>query len=376
MRVSDRYIGRQILKATAFAIIFLSVILILGTVLQQIRMLLVDFGAPLSVIGDLILGALPFSLIYTIPWAFLSAVLLVYGRMSRDQELTGFRVAGISLKRISLPVFIIAGVLSALCMWLNTQLSPQAAANVDKIKMKVFLSDPRSILSAAVEQDGLERLESSMRGTKAFIAKADGQLMDGLHIFRTPSRDNPGDRPVYVYAKKARLESDSTRNELRFRLFDAIFATTDENDQPQVVQTGEAVPVVLPYEISSDGRKKPKSMSNDEIREYLGSTEFHTKVPQRLQYKTMLRSLGEIQRRYSSSFACLAFAMVGIPLGIKARRKDTSTGLVLSLLIGTAYFASFSFDGTTMRSVYLVAWAPNVVCLVLGLFLFWRARFR
>ena len=84
----------------------------------------------------------------------------------------------------------------------------------------------------------------------------------------------------------------------------------------------------------------------------------------------------EIHRRYASSFACLAFAFIGIPLGIKARRKDTSSGLILSLLIGVAYFICGMLGGKSHTGVQLAAWAPNVVSVLLGLMLLRRARFR
>ena len=104
MRLSDRYIGRQVLVGTLFAILLLSTILVMGSLFQNIRMLIVELGAPPAIIGEFVLAAIPFSLIYTIPWAFLSAVLLVFGRLSSDNELTGFRVAGMSLSRLSVPV--------------------------------------------------------------------------------------------------------------------------------------------------------------------------------------------------------------------------------------------------------------------------------
>jgi lipopolysaccharide export system permease protein len=85
---------------------------------------------------------------------------------------------------------------------------------------------------------------------------------------------------------------------------------------------------------------------------------------------------GEIHRRFASSFACLAFAFIGIPLGIKARRKDTSSGLILSLLIGVAYFICGLIGGKSHTGVLLAAWAPNVVSVLLGLVLLRRARFR
>ena len=51
----------------------------------------------------------------------------------------------------------------------------------------------------------------------------------------------------------------------------------------------------------------------------------------------------EITKRYTFSLACLSFACVAVPLGMKSRRKDTSGGLVLSLLTTLAGIGLFAF---------------------------------
>ena len=76
--------------------------------------------------------------------------------------------------------------------------------------------------------------------------------------------------------------------------------------------------------------------------------------------------------------ACLAFAFIAVPLGLNSRRKDTSGGLVLSLLIGTGYFLvtmlAEQFKSDFWASAVL--WSPNAACVLLGIFLFRRARFK
>jgi lipopolysaccharide export system permease protein len=369
MRLFDRYIGRQVLVGTLFAIVLLSTILVMGTLFQKIRPLLVDFGAPPSIIGEFVLSVIPFSLIYTIPWAFLSAVLLVFGRMSSDHELTGFRVAGISLTRIAAPVFVIGAALSALCLWLNIEVAPRSSQGADQIAIKAFFKDPRSMLSAAAEQDGLERLEDSLKDVRAYIEKSDGSKMQGMHLFKIHDSSQPPAADIYVHAMRAEAVIDDDKREFRFHLYDALFETTDEKGIPQFVQSSEAVPLVLPFEFALR-KERPASKTNQEIRDLIAENP-HWPAKYRIG-----RYWAEIQRRYASSFACLAFAFIGIPLGIKTRRKDTSTGLILSLLIGAAYFVCGMMGGSTEKGVLIATWAPNVACVLLGLYLLRRARFR
>jgi lipopolysaccharide export LptBFGC system permease protein LptF len=376
MRLSDRYIGRQVLLGTAFAILLLSTILIMGSVFQKIRPLLVEFGAPISIIWDFLVSVIPFSLIYTIPWAFLSAVLLVFGRMSSDHELTGFRVAGISLARLSAPVFAIGAALSALCLWLNVEVAPKSNKFADEILIKAFFMDPRSMLRAAAEEDGLERLEESAKNARVYLDESDGTNLKGLHLFviPDPKAEKPGSAR-YVHAMRAQAVVDDVKKEFRFHLFDAYMESTKESEEPgkpgkpEIAVSSEAVPAVIPFELRAR-KEKPSAMNNREISQYI---EKNAGLAPRYRVG---RYWAEIQRRYSSSFACLAFAFIGIPLGIKARRKDTSTGLVLSLLIGAAYFICGMGGGTTKAAVLAGLWGPNVVCILLGLYLLRRARFR
>jgi lipopolysaccharide export LptBFGC system permease protein LptF len=428
MRLSDRYIGRQVLVGTLFAILLLSTILVMGSLFQNLRMLIVELGAPLSIIGEFLVAALPFALIYTIPWAFLSAVLLVFGRMSSENELIGFRVAGMSLTRLSVPVFVLGALLSAGCLWLNLEVAPWAKMTSKNIKTRAFAMDPRSMLSAAAEQDGLARFEESLKDVRAYIEKSDGSTMEGFHLFKVADPADKGARDIYVHAMKAKAVIDKDKQEFRLHLYDAMFMTSggesetpgakkdlkegsEESAGPQIVLAEESVPVVLPYE-TKPSKDDPASMSNAEIRDYIEELkERQVRVVEKVAaLKQEIEGLGtagegskallvekrdllkkslavnwnafipnyekEIHRRYASSFACLAFAFIGIPLGIKARRKDTSSGLILSLLIGVAYFICGMIGGKSHTGVLLAAWAPNVVSVLLGLVLLRRARFR
>jgi lipopolysaccharide export system permease protein len=113
------------------------------------------------------------------------------------------------------------------------------------------------------------------------------------------------------------------------------------------------------------------SMTNSEIREYLKDNP-NLKKSRQIEYRT------EITKRYSFSMACLAFAFIAVPLSLKTRRRDTSTGLVVSLLLGAAYFlfSVASSEFKTDLGATLTLWAPNVLCVLGGLFLFRRARFK
>jgi len=112
-------------------------------------------------------------------------------------------------------------------------------------------------------------------------------------------------------------------------------------------------------------------MFNEEIVELVNNTPNISDT-----YKSKM--LLEITRRYSFSFATISFAFISIPLGLVSRRKETSSGLILSIIVASLYFVICAlaehFD--TALGANLVMWSPNLICVILGLYLFRCARFK
>lgn len=124
MKILDRYIARQLLGVTALGVMALSALLLLGNLFKELRPLLVENKAPISIVLEFIFQVIPFSLMFSIPWGFLTAVLLVYGRLASDNELTSMRMSGMSLWRLSAPAIAIGIALSGLCYWINIDIAP------------------------------------------------------------------------------------------------------------------------------------------------------------------------------------------------------------------------------------------------------------
>src|SRR5271157_2181274 len=79
MKILDRYLSGQILSTVVWAVGLLTMILVLGNVLRDLLGLLLSHQVPVTYILTFIGYLLPFSLIYSIPWGVLVAVLLVFG---------------------------------------------------------------------------------------------------------------------------------------------------------------------------------------------------------------------------------------------------------------------------------------------------------
>ncbi len=108
MKLIDRFIGRELIVNVLFAIAVLSLVLVVGNIFRKLLPLLVNHDVPLQFLVTFVAYVLPFSLIFTIPWGLLTAILLVFGRLSADNELIALRANGVSVTRVCVPLALLA----------------------------------------------------------------------------------------------------------------------------------------------------------------------------------------------------------------------------------------------------------------------------
>jgi len=96
--------------------------------------------------------------------------------------------------------------------------------------------------------------------------------------------------------------------------------------------------------------------------------------------KQIYPMLTEMQKRISFALAPFTLLLVGIPLGIRVQRKETSVGVVISFFLVMAYYALILLaEGLKNRGgAYpeLIVWMPNLILQGYGFFLLWRANFQ
>ena len=139
------------------------------------------------------------------------------------------------------------------------------------------------------------------------------------------------------------------------------------------MKVGDVNPVLFDFDMSKKKRYKASAMTSNQIHDRL-ATEPDLSSKQKAKYKHAITS------RQSFSLACIAFSLIGVPLGMSSKRKESSTGFALSMAIGIGYFLFHIFAGqikedTSLTPIILV-WLPNVISASLAIWLFRRARYK
>jgi lipopolysaccharide export system permease protein len=353
MKIIDRYVSKQILVTGSFAVAVLSLVLVLGNVFKQLLDLLVNHDVPLEYIISFIGYIIPFSLTFTIPWGFLTAVLLVFGKMSAENELIALRSHGISIPRTSVYVFALALLCCGICLWINISVAPRAQTKMKEALFNIAQSNPIAMF-------GSDRVIDEFPGKKIYVEKTQGNELDNILMYELNDDGLPA---KVVHARRGRLETDLKNKQVLLHILDSRFEQRDDKEPGNLAKIRQGITMeqaVLPISLEEiyEKNKKHKGLSGMTLNELMDSEKDSAAV------RT------EISKRFSFSFASLAFALVGIPLAITAHRRETSIGMMFSLVVAFAYFL-FIIVADALRDnpkafPHLLMWLPNVIFMALG----------
>ena len=364
MKLIDRSVTRELLVNVLFAIAVLSLVLVVGNIFRKLLPLLVNHDVPVEYLLSFIAYVLPFSLIFTIPWGLLTAILLVFGRLSADNELIALRSNGVSITRICLPLAALAIACCALCLWLNVQVAPAAQ---EKLRSTIFDLATRNPMALF----GSDQVIDQFPGRKIYVGKKEGNKLNNIMVFEMD--DNS--LPVRVtHARSGLLEADLPNKRILMHLYNARYQQRDEKDPLDLRKIRDGISMeqgTLPISLEElyEKEKKRPSRSALSIQQLLDQLKSENT-------RERSASRTEINKRFSFPFSCLAFALIGVPLGVTAHRRETSIGFAMGLIVAVTYFL-FVILGDTLRASpkfhpELLVWFPNVLFLVLGAFLFRR----
>jgi lipopolysaccharide export LptBFGC system permease protein LptF len=133
MKKLQLYVLRSILAAFLPAFMALTLLMTVGLCMQ-----LLHEGLDVVRLSGLLPPMLAYCVPVVLPSAFLTAVILAFGRLSADNELTAMRAAGISLGRVVHPVLLAAVGLSLVAAYFQFESVPRARAAMKALRYRAL----------------------------------------------------------------------------------------------------------------------------------------------------------------------------------------------------------------------------------------------
>ena len=405
MRTIYVYLTKQTLATMVMTVAVFAFVLLLGNIMKEIMTLLVNGQASLWLVFKAFLLLVPFVLVFALPMGMLTATLLLFGRLSADQELTAMRAGGISLISLSTPVLIISMLMSALCAWINMDIAPYCRSTYKQLIREVNVGELTDLLQPNVPMTDIPGQFIHVRGKKKV---GDTVYLDNIHYIKFD-----GDTQEYeVFSPGGTIQANEETNQLFMTMTNCtilkrISPTTDtdalnenDDDSGKWVLTGGGIVAPEPFTIERDSAvfRKPKlhHMSFTQLQqELIERTKLAEDIKALPSFKleTLRAELDEnfkkpfdpitpvkvqMHRQMAFSYACFAFTLIGIPLGIRAHRRETSIGIAIALMLVAVYYGfvvlANALESHGEWAPHLIMWFPNFLFQAIGCVLMWRAN--
>jgi lipopolysaccharide export system permease protein len=389
MAILTRYVLVEVIKIFLVAVTGLTLMVVLVFVGKEAA----EQGLPLMPTLRLVPYFLPETLRVTVPMTLLLACTTVFARISGANEVVAVKALGISPMVLLWPVFIFAFLLSLATVWLNDLADSWGRINIERV------------VKDDVEEIIYSLLQSQRRySTSTFSINV--KDIDGRELQRvTVSLMGPDGSPkMTINAEKALLRGDRGKGVLR------VFLRNSEIDQggiSGIFPGWEEREFALSDVSRARGSKVWTNLSLRELPEAIataqGQIERHEQImAAQAAYDMACGDFGDLtsanwrtfeeeqnellsdyyrltsipQRRWAGGFACLCFALVGVPMAIRLRNRDFLTSFFLSYLpILIVYYPAMIYGAGQAKNGNLptiFVWAGNGLLLLWGLWLLRR----
>src|SRR2546429_930832 len=385
MKTLHLYLTRQVLATLAMTVTVFTFVLLLGNMLKEILALLVNGQATIGLVAQALGLLIPFVLVFALPMGMLTATLLVFGRFSADQELTAVRASGVSLVALVTPVLLLSAGLSCVSAMVNLQVAPQCRVAYKNLLFHVGLQRSTSLIME-------DRYLDDFPGNILYVARKSGTNLQGVLVL---GLDAEGRMTNRTHAARATVESDVANNRVVLRLYEVQrydlvnFSSVSELDELSQTLTNKqpALPTLsVPLSDLTFGQLWRK-LSELERLSVQAKAIPHATADQLREQKRQLETvkadlnmpvLVQIHRQVALSFGCVGFTLIGIPLGIRAHRRETSAGVAMAVLLSLIYYG-FIILGQSLETrpdlaPHLIVWLPDFIFQAVGAVLLWRAN--
>lgn len=352
MRTIDYYIIRKFLGTFFYAISLLIMVVIIFDISENIDEFIEKKASLNSIIFDYYLNFIPYFVnLFSYLFTFISVIYFT-SKMAANTEIIAILSSGISFWRMLRPYFISATILALISFYLANFLIPYTSQ-----KRRIFTD--RYFQQLSKNKDEHIHLQISP-GTFVYMESFNMQNNNGYRFTMEKIQNSK-----LVYKMMAdRIIWDSLTGKWRIENYTLRLI----GDSLEYIRKGASLDTTLNLTPTELIIKKEyyEEMTYSVLNQFIRQEELKGS-PEVVFYKM------EMHNRLASPFATLVMTLIGVSLSSRKIRGGTGMHLGLGILLTFAYILFMRV--TTVFATYgnlpppLAAWIPNILFLVIGLYL-------
>ncbi|MGH9775516.1 MAG: LPS export ABC transporter permease LptF [Candidatus Acidiferrales bacterium] len=356
MRILDRYVLREVLSYSLLGLVVFTFIFFVPQLVHLMELIVRHSGSARE-IALLFACSLPGILIFTLPMAALVGVLIGLGRLSADSEIVALHACGIGTRRLLVPIGALAVAFTIITLSSTFWLGPAARRTYRSAEEHLSTGQASYAVQPRVFDERFPHWVLYVKDVDAAASRWNG-------IFLTESDAAAGSH--LTLAEDAIVLTEANEGKLQLHLSSGSTHEFDAAD-PNHYNVTTFGTSDMALDLTSNKTQTAAVVSDAErsVSELLSE-----------QGPGWRDARIEFERRIAFPAACLVFALLGVPLGVRPRRGGRAMGFVVTLLLICCYYLVYvtgihiSELGKVPPSVGV--WAANLCGLLLAIILLRR----
>lgn len=355
----DRYVLGE-MAAPFISSVLLIVVMLVGNTLFPLTETIAKSSISFAVVAKLVVCNIPTLVVLTLPAATALSAAWAVNRLARDSEITAIRMAGVPLRRLFAPIYIVGVIASLTSFYVGDRVVPRAQHEFEQTQAQMLAYAFQA--SPEVAQNKVFTYEDYSFAIKYIHKDPSGDpnklKLEGVTIFRSPFYSP---YPEIITAETADYEHDIwTLHNLVVREIGADGYVTVE---------APAKTMTLNLHVPLTGLAESAFVRPDELSmEQLG-------VQMRALAKTG-QDNSEVAVNYYSKlalpFVCLAFALCAPPIALRSSKAGPYVGIFVAVLMvwvaWNTLFLTKLLGIAGKLNPFLAAWSPDILFFAVGIY--------
>jgi lipopolysaccharide export system permease protein len=358
-RILHRYILRENLKFFSLSLSSLVLIYVVVLFCQKMN-LFTKYEASHYLIFKYLLYKIPEVIFqWSLPYSVLLATLLTLGMLSRHSEITAFKAGGISLYRITLPLFFVAFFISLFSFLGNAYLVPFTTQRVRYLlDVQVRKEQPSSFF-----KNYKIWYRSDHRIFNIQLLDPEKKVLKGFTLYQFDDHFKCIQR---IDAREARYVNGG------WRFYQGALRDFDKNGSIRVTPFKETeFRLEEKWESFQKTARASDEMSYTELRTYV----------QKIQSSgyDATRYLVDLYAKLSHPLLSLIMVLIGIPFALKTGRSggvalSIGISVFIAFIYGIVYYIFLSFGKSGILPPFVAVWTPTLLFGLAGIFTLMSVR--
>ena len=378
MRILDRHVLTETAVASGVASGAFIFVLAAGNILSQVANAIasgrVTAFEGLELVGLLLPGLIP----YVLPMGMLTGVLMTFGRMGAQHELTAMKAGGLSLLRIAAPALWLAAALALCAAWINLEVATRSNDEYRRVLMGSVKENPASLITPG-------EINRQFKGLIIQARERNGPVLRDLWIWRLDAEGRLFETIHTAEGRLTKVEKPDGSAVLRLVAISAQVDTRRPGDDgfkfPSVTKEAGQAPLEFPVSgVFKDGSGYEKKLRWHTTSELLELMDKGWQVPpnatpaQLAESQMMPRT--QLMAHFASAFSIFSLALLAVPLAVRVGRSETFVNAAIALAVALSYYVLSSAAAWVKNPVFrpdLLVWLPNLIVVTVAVALLRRA---